>query len=70
MDTAPVQQDPKRHASAPATLAVIGGSHPERAIARVQAWVDEGDADEQRGTYEVLKQGITERRKGYRQPLL
>ena len=70
MDTAPAQKGPKRQPPASAMLEVIGGNHPERAIARTQAWVHQGDVDEQRATYEALKQGINEHRKGYRQPFL
>lgn len=70
MDTTPAHKSPKRQRPASATLEVIGGNHPERAIARTQAWVHQGDADEQRATYETLKKGINERRKGYRQPFL
>lgn len=70
MDTAPARKDPKRQPPATATLEVIGGNHPERAIARTQAWIDQGDEDEQCATYEALKHGINERRKGYRQPFL
>lgn len=70
MDTAPAHKSPKRQPPSSAKLEVIGGNHPERAIARTQAWVHQGDADEQRATYEALQKGINERRKGYRQPFL